>query len=242
MSPAEQVKLRREWEKTPEGRKRMRHMWSEEFDINPDGTFRIDDLMPGKYAIQLRLFRTENGFGEDLVECDKEFTVPELPPGVTRLDEPLDIGTVPVKLKERTEPGKPAPDFTVTTLDGKPLKLSDYKGKFVFLKWWWQWSEMDVDAPAIRKAYEAMQKDPNKNWVLITIGFDQELQTSRKRVADHRIPGIHCHVPNQDKFPRAYMGSPSTICIVGPDGNVISRNLQVLQAETEVAKIMLERQ
>jgi RNA polymerase sigma factor (sigma-70 family) len=241
MSDVEKVKLRRAWEKTPQGRQYLRHMWAEDFDINPDGTFRIDDLTPGKYAIQLRILRSENGFGEDVVDCGAEFEIPELPPGVTRVDEPLDIGTVPVTLIPRTEPGKPAPDFTVTTLDGKALKLSDYKGKYVMLKWWWQWSEMDVEAPAMRKAHEAMQKVGN--WELISIAFNQELETAKKRVADHRLPGIHCHLDDYSKtFPKEYLGSPSTICIIGPDGKVIARNLQVLQAESEIAKIMLERQ
>jgi RNA polymerase sigma factor (sigma-70 family) len=242
MSRFEQIKLQRAWERTPAAREHVRHQWAEDFDINPDGTFRIDDLEPGKYGVQLRILRTENGFGEDLVDCETEFTVPDLPAGVTRIDQPLDLGTIPVKLIPRTTVGKPAPDFSAQTLDGKTIKLSDFKGKYVMLKWWWQWSEMDVEAPAMKKSYEAMQKDPAKNWVLITIGFDQEVETTKKRVADHQIPGIHCRVAGQDKFPREYMGSPSTICVIGPDGNVITRNLQVLQAETEVAKIMLERQ
>ena len=240
MSDVEKVKLRRAWEKTPQGRKYLRVMWGEDFDINPDGTFRIDDLEPGRYGVQLRILRNENSFGEDLVECSTEFTVPELPAGATRMDEPLDVGTVPVKLIPRTEPGKPAPEFAATTLDGKPIKLSDYKGKYVLVKWWWSWTEMDVEAPAMRKAHEAMQRVGN--WELITVALDDELETAKKRLRDHPMPGIHCHVAGQDKFPRPYMGSPSTICIIGPDGNVVARNVQTLQAETEIAKIMLERQ
>lgn len=33
------------------------------------------------------------------------------------------------------ESGKPAPDFTVTDLTGKALRLSDYRGKVVVLEW-----------------------------------------------------------------------------------------------------------
>ena len=33
------------------------------------------------------------------------------------------------------EIGKPAPDFVLKDLDGKPVKLSDYKGKTVVLEW-----------------------------------------------------------------------------------------------------------
>jgi peroxiredoxin len=33
------------------------------------------------------------------------------------------------------EVGQPAPDFTLTDLDGKPVKLADFKGKIVVLEW-----------------------------------------------------------------------------------------------------------
>jgi peroxiredoxin len=35
----------------------------------------------------------------------------------------------------KAEIGKPAPDFTLTDLDGRPFKLSDNKGKLVVLEW-----------------------------------------------------------------------------------------------------------
>ena len=229
-----------DWGKTPAGKEYRSHRWSEEFDINPDGTFRINDLVPGKYGAQFRLFHNENGFGEDLVDCRAEFTVPPLPAGADRTDEPLDLGTIPAKLQPRTTVGKPAPEFEVTTLEGKKIKLSDLKGKYVMLKWWWSWSEVDTEAPAIKKAYDTMMKEDN--WLLINLGFDETPAITKKRIADHNIPGLDCQLSDySNQFPKEYMGSPSTMCIIGPDGKVVARNMHAINADSEVAKIILEK-
>jgi RNA polymerase sigma factor (sigma-70 family) len=242
LSREEQRRLQREWEETtPQGRAAMEQQWGEDFDINPDGTFRIDDLAPGKYNVQLRMLVTENHFGIDLVQAFTDFEVPPLPAGKDRIDDPLDIGTIAVKTQPRLRVGKPAPDFTIKGLDGKPLKLSDYRGKTVVLKWWWSWSEMETEAAAMNRAYERIAKESDV--VLITLGMDAEIETTKKRVADWKLGGIHgwAGPDYMAVMPQEYFGSPSTLCIIGPDGNVRAKSLMVQDADTEVAKVLLER-
>lgn len=50
--------------------------------------------------------------------------------------------------------GKAAPAFTLTDMDGKSVKLSDFKGKFVVLEW------VNFECPFVRKHYgsENMQQ------------------------------------------------------------------------------------
>ena len=51
------------------------------------------------------------------------------------------------KTRHRPQPsgeklqGKAAPDFSLSALDGKPLKLSDFHGKAVLLNFWATWCE-----------------------------------------------------------------------------------------------------
>jgi hypothetical protein len=189
----------------------------------------------------LRMLATENHMGMDLVDASVDFEVPPLPPGKDRIDNPIDLGTIPIKTCPRLRVGKPAPDFTVKTLDGKPLKLSDYRGKTVVLKWWFSWNEMEIEAAAMNRAYERIAKESDV--VLITLGMDNEIETAKKRVADWKLGGIHGWAGPQymNVMPHEYFGSPSTLCIIGPDGNVRAKNLMTQDAETEVAKVLLER-
>jgi len=46
-------------------------------------------------------------------------------------------------------PGQPAPDFTLTDVSGKTVKLSDQKGKFVVLEW------VNPDCPYVQKHYNS---------------------------------------------------------------------------------------
>lgn len=46
-------------------------------------------------------------------------------------------------------PGQPAPDFTLSDVSGKPVKLSDLKGKFVVLEW------VNPECPYVQKHYDS---------------------------------------------------------------------------------------
>jgi hypothetical protein len=39
----------------------------------------------------------------------------------------------------RVSAGKPAPEIDAADLDGKPMKLSDFRGKVVMLDFWGDW-------------------------------------------------------------------------------------------------------
>jgi len=54
--------------------------------------------------------------------------------------------------KERVRPGLPAPNFTLSGLDGEVVNLTDYKGKVVFLNIWATW------CPPCREEMPSMQK------------------------------------------------------------------------------------
>ena len=64
--------------------------------------------------------------------------------------------------------GKPAPVFTVTDLDGKPVNLADYKGRTVVLEW------TNFGCPFVQKHYrsgnmQALQKKYSSDVVWLAV-------------------------------------------------------------------------
>ncbi len=62
--------------------------------------------------------------------------------------------------KSQMAAGEKAPNFELSTLDGKTVQLSDYKGKAILLNFWGTWCEpCRTEMPALQKAYEKYHKD-----------------------------------------------------------------------------------
>ena len=74
-------------------------------------------------------------------------------------------------LKEsRTAIGAVAPDFTQNDPNGKPIKLSDFRGKYVLIDFWASWcGPCRQENPNVVKAYNQFK---NKNFEILGVSLD----------------------------------------------------------------------
>jgi len=98
--------------------------------------------------------------------------------------------------------GSPAPDFTLTDLDGKPHQLSDYKGKIVVLEW------NNPDCPFVKKHYDnsgnlpKLQKAATADgvvWLTINSG------AAGKQGGDYSSTQLKAYLEKNHAAPTAYL-------------------------------------
>ena len=67
--------------------------------------------------------------------------------------------------------GKPAPDFSLPNLDDKTVKLSDYRGKVIFLNFWATWCKpCREEMPSMEVMHKSLEKD---GLVVLAVSLDR---------------------------------------------------------------------
>ncbi len=81
--------------------------------------------------------------------------------------------------------GLPAPDFTLTTLDGTPVSLSAYRGKVVLLDFWASWcGPCKEEMPFLVTLHRQYERE---GLAVVTINIDDEADNARAFLAS--LPG-----------------------------------------------------
>jgi peroxiredoxin len=168
-----------------------------------------------------------------------------VPPAKSRGDDkPFDMGEVVLKPSVNLKVGNAAPDFNVETLDGKTLKLSDFRGKYVLLDFWATWCGPCVaEMPNLKKTYEAFGQD--KRFVMISLSVDSDRGTVKKFVESKDIRWTQAFLgewSSKDTVTANYgVYSIPSIFLVGPDGKIMARDLRGNEIKKAVSAALAKK-
>jgi len=135
--------------------------------------------------------------------------------------------------------GQQAPDFTVPGLDGKPVKLADFKGKYVLIDFWASWcAPCRQENPNVVKAYNAYK---DKNFTILGISLDKDAVAWKKAIADDRLTWNHAGELKdfEGEVVRKYHieAIPSSF-LLDPNGRIVAKNLRGAELDEFLGKTL----
>jgi len=122
--------------------------------------------------------------------------------------------------------GHKAPEFTITGLDGKPVSLADYKGKYVMIDFWASWcGPCRAENPNVVKQYNAFK---GKGFNILGVSLDVEKKDWQKAINDDKLAWAHGSDLKRFDGPteRLYHieAIPSNF-IIDPQGVIVAKNI-----------------
>jgi len=129
--------------------------------------------------------------------------------------------------------GQKAWPFKLTTLDGKLIKLEDYKGKCLLLYFWATWCSPCISAtPYLKEFYNDMSR--NYDFEMISVSMDKTEEPVRQHINRFNLKWPQVCVGQHSRIAAEFglgIRAPAYV-LIGPDGKILSyeRNKRKLKA------------
>ncbi len=148
--------------------------------------------------------------------------------------------TLAALYKVELKVGDAAPPFTAKTLDGKPIALEDYRGKYLLLDFWATWCGPCIaEFPHLEAINKEFGKD--KRFAMIGLSLDDEIDAPKKLLTAKNLswPQVFLGNASESQVAKDYNAqSIPLILLIGPDGKIVALGLRGEAITAAVAKAL----
>lgn len=135
--------------------------------------------------------------------------------------------------------GQIAPDFTMNAMDGKPVKFSDTRGKYVLLDFWASWCQpCRLDNPNLVKAHAAFK---DKNFDIVSVSLDKDPAAWKQAVIADGLTWSQLSELKDFEGPTAKLYQIQMIptnFLLDPSGKIIAKNIPGQELITLLGKTL----
>lgn len=97
-----------------------------------------------------------------------------------------------IDIKRKLALGAPALDFTVTDADGKTIKLSELKGKVVYIDFWASWCSPCI--AQFKHTKKIKEHFAGKDVVFVYVSIDEDNEAWLKAKEKYELTGLHTRI------------------------------------------------
>lgn len=144
-----------------------------------------------------------------------------------------------LEVLKRSAVGQPFIDFVQADTSGRPIRLSNYKGKYVLLDFWASWCHpCRAENPNILSAYNLYK---SKNFTVLAVSLDEDLNKWKKAIKEDKMPWQQVSDLKgfKNSIAKTY-GISAIPCnfLIDPKGIIVAKDLRDVALKNKLAEVL----
>lgn len=141
--------------------------------------------------------------------------------------------------ERKTSVGQTAPEFTMDDIDGKPVSLSSFRGKYVLIDFWAAWcGPCRAENPNVVKVYNEYK---DKNFTILGVSLDKTKDDWEKAIKDDHLNWTQVsdlkYWDNSAAKLYGVQAIPANF-LLDPEGKIIARDLRGEALKQKLAEVI----